>query len=297
MPLMEDKDKTITEKNDDEISLIDLFAVLIRYRKLICIGTAAVTLLAVVKLFVLPIVQKPSNVHELNITYTLSINSIDKTVSSLFPQEVSKLAGYYLNRPQFLAEEHKVFPAFDRDAYKLTDYQYNSFILRLQNKNITINISPLGNAIEIYVKVPQENKDICDQLITDMVSKTEKQLEDSLLPLVKEFKKTNLDSLRKTESFLNDNTDRSSIQRMQELDTKIEQFLVSFTSFIYLMPIPFIVLEPLGRLKTLAIVFFAALLIFIFIAFILNAIKNIKADSEASSKIADAWNSGKLSKK
>lgn len=297
MPLMENKDKTITENNDDEISLIDLFAVLIRYRKLICIGTAAVTLLAVVMLFGLPFVQKNADSHKLNMRYTVSIIPIDRNVSIFFPQDVVQLAVYNLNRPQFLAEEHKLFPVFDKGTHKLTDYQYNSFIMRLQNKNITITVSPLKNLIEIYVVIPQENKELCNQLIKDMVLKTEKQLKEYLIPEIEKAKQSNLEALKKIETTINNNTDLSTIQRMQELDTKIEQFLVSFTSFIYLMPIPFIVLEPLGRLKTLAIVFFAALLIFIFIAFILNAIKNIKADSEASSKIADAWNSGKLSKK
>ena len=294
---MENSDKNITKNNDDEISLIDLFAVLIRYRKLICIGTAAVTLLAVFILFGLPFVQKNADSHKLNMTYTVSITPIDKSVSNFFPQDVVQLAAYNLNRPQFLAEEHKLFPVFDKETNKLTDYQYNSFIMRLQNKKIKITVSPLKNLIEIYVVISQENKELCDQLIKDMVLKTEKQLEEYLLPEIEKAKQANFEALKKIETAINNNTDLSTIQKMQELDSKFQQFLFSFSSFIYLMPEPFIVLEPLGRLKTLSIVFFASFFIFIFIAFILNAIRNIKADSEASSIIAHAWDSGKFSKK
>ena len=46
-------------------------------------------------------------------------------------------------------------------------------------------------------------------------------------------------------------------------------------------------------LLKIIIVWFASFFIFIFIAFLLNAIQNIKSDKEASTKIKNAWEKGK----
>ena len=60
---------------------------------------------------------------------------------------------------------------------------------------------------------------------------------------------------------------------------------------------PFIIPEPLGRVKKTIIVTFAAFFILVFIAFCKNAVENIKQDPEASGKIKAAWDGGKLGKK
>ena len=60
---------------------------------------------------------------------------------------------------------------------------------------------------------------------------------------------------------------------------------------------PFVILEPLGRIKKLIIATFAAFFILVFVAFLKNAIYNIKQDPEASGKIKAAWDSGKLGRK
>ena len=48
-----------------------------------------------------------------------------------------------------------------------------------------------------------------------------------------------------------------------------------------------------NNLRNMLIVAFGSLFVFIFIAFLLNAIRNIKEDPEASKKIKDAWVNGK----
>ena len=58
--------------NEDEISLIDLFAVLVRYRKLVVIGTLAVALAAFAWLFVLPKFVPSLNKKTLTISYALN---------------------------------------------------------------------------------------------------------------------------------------------------------------------------------------------------------------------------------
>ena len=84
---------------------------------------------------------------------------------------------------------------------------------------------------------------------------------------------------------------------MLETQSLIRNFKTSYNGFLTSSGEPFILLEPLGRLKKLIIVTFAAFFIFVFIAFLLNAIDNIKEDAEASDKIKTAWDGGKISRK
>ena len=78
---------------------------------------------------------------------------------------------------------------------------------------------------------------------------------------------------------------------------QIDEFMSSYERISERLVEPFVILEPMGRMKKLVIATFAAFFIFIFIAFLKNAIENIKKDPEASGKIKSAWDSGKLGRK
>ena len=68
----------------------------------------------------------------------------------------------------------------------------------------------------------------------------------------------------------------------------------TFASYLQTNFSKFIVREKKhSLLLKIIIVWFASFFIFIFIAFLLNAIQNIKSDKEASTKIKNAWEKGK----
>ena len=88
-------------------------------------------------------------------------------------------------------------------------------------------------------------------------------------------------------------SDISSLQSLQELATDINEFMETFGNFLNLRGEPFVVPEGRGRVKNLIIVFFASFFVFVFVAFLKNAIANIKADPVSNKLISDAWNAGK----
>ena len=70
---------------DEEISLIDLFAVLLRYRKLIIIGTLVVTFLAGLYLFVLPKLLPDTDKKTSVVVYDIAVNRLPLTVERQLP--------------------------------------------------------------------------------------------------------------------------------------------------------------------------------------------------------------------
>ena len=73
------------ENSEDEISLLDLFAVLIRYRKLIVLGTLIVSFLAGLYLFAVPLIFKKANTQKAKVAYTVSVRAIPLSIATKLP--------------------------------------------------------------------------------------------------------------------------------------------------------------------------------------------------------------------
>jgi hypothetical protein len=188
----------------------------------------------------------------------------------------------------FLAEKIKQYNPFDDDFSKMTSYQYNRYIQNLKNnKKYNVEVSPMQTSLTVTLAVPEKNISLANQLLQDMVSQTNSEIENFLFP--------KLDAIEKSVSASSSNT--AYAQGLKETQSLIRSFRASYTGFLTSAGEPFILLEPLGRLKKLIIVVFAAFFIFVFIAFLLNAIENIKQDPEASEKIKTAWDGGKIARK
>ena len=279
---------------DDEISLIDLFSVLIKHRFLIITGTAVVAALCIFYLFFFPKINKSADKHAVTIEYTYQINSLPLSLEKELGYNDQKqkvivsLANYNLTSLTFLAEKIKQYNPFDADFSKMTSYQYNRYIQSLTtNKKYQVEISPMQTSLTVKLTVPEKNISLANQLLQDMVNQTNSEIENFLFP--------KLDAIEKSASDSSSNT--ASAQGLKETQSLIRSFRASYTGFLTSAGEPFILLEPLGRLKKLIIVVFAAFFIFVFIAFLLNAIENIKQDPEASEKIKTAWDGGKIARK
>ena len=279
---------------DDEISLIDLFSVLIKHRFLIITGTAVVAALCIFYLFFFPKINKSADKHAVTIEYTYQINSLPLSLEKELgyndqkQKVVVSLANYNLTSLTFLAEKIKQYNPFDADFSKMTSYQYNRYIQSLTtNKKYQVEISPMQTSLTVKLTVPEKNISLANQLLQDMVNQTNSEIENFLFP--------KLDAIEKSASDSSSNT--ASAQGLKETQSLIRSFRASYTGFLTSAGEPFILLEPLGRLKKLIIVVFAAFFIFVFIAFLLNAIENIKQDPEASEKIKTAWDGGKIARK
>lgn len=287
---------TNKETQEDEISLLDLFAVLIRYRKLIVFGTLIVTFLAGLYLFVVPMFLKKAGNQHAVVSYAVDVQNVPVAISEKLPNNEKitplYLATYNSERLPFLVDQIKAHNIFS-DA-DMTDYEFNSFVQSLlREKKIKITTSPLGNGYDIELNVPIDRINDATLLVRSMVYDTEKSVDDYYLPLIQTLGKNTQNSLEKAASVTSSSAEAASVQALRDLAVEIDEFSSSFTGFLSLRDEPFVVPEGRGRIKKLMIAFFASFFIFVFAAFCKNAIVNIKADPESNKLISDAWKAGK----
>lgn len=285
---------------DDEISLIDLFSVLIKHRFLIIAGTLTVAVLGIVYLFILPMFMKAADKHEVTIEYTYQINSLPLSLEQElgFNDQKQKiivsLANYNMTRLTLLAEEVKKYNPYGEDFGEMNSYQYNRYIQNItNNKKYAVEVSPMQTELTVTLIVPEKNIDLANQMIKSLVDNTNSEIEKYLFPKLDSIEKSASESL----SYVAAGDVSASTQKLKDTQVQIRNFKTTYTGFLTSAGEPFILLEPLGRVKKLIIITFAAFFVLVFVAFLLNAIDNIKQDPEASEKIKSAWNGGKISKK
>ena len=285
------------QTQEDEISLLDLFAVLIRHRKLIVFGTGIVTVLAIIWLFVVPLFSKKSAVQSAQVSYTVRVQPIPISISGKLPnsKEITPiyLATYTTQRLPFLVEQIKRMNVFT-DNTDMTDYEFNAFVQGLLKENkIKIQSSPLGTEYEIILSIPINKIGDASVLINNMLRDVDVELQNYYLPLINTLSQNTEVSIEKAMTLQTGASDISSLQSLQELATDINEYLGSFEGFLVVRGEPFVVPEGRGRVKKTIIIFFASFFVFVFIAFLKNAIANIKADPVSNKLITDAWNEGK----
>ena len=284
------------ENEEDEISLLEMFAVLIRHRKLIIFGTLIVTFLAGLYLFVLPLCFKKSNSQTATVTYSVDVRTIPISVSAKLPNSdrISPLylSTYNTQRLPFLVDQIKAHNIFSDTEMK--DYEFNSFVQNLiKDGKIKVSSSPLGNSYDIILSIPMEKIPDSTVLVKSIVSSTEKSVEEYYMPLIQTLAQNTNNSIEKATSIATSTSDMSTIQSLQDLAVEIEEFSKSFEGFLILREEPFVVPEGRGRVKKLLIVFLGSFVIFVIAAFIKNVVRNIKADPDSNKLISDAWKEGK----
>ncbi len=296
--MSEIENTTIAE--EDEISLIDLFSVLIKHRFMIIAGTIAVGVIGIAYLFLLPILMKSTDKHAVTIEYTYQIDSLPLALeqelgfSDQKQKVIVSLASYNMNRLTLLADEVKKYNPFGAELDEMTPYAYNRYIQTLtKEKKYEVEISPMQTELIVTLTVPENNISQASLMVNDIVSNTVTEIENYIFPKIDAIEKATNDSL----SFVDSGDSSTSTQKLKDTQVQIKNFKTTYEAFLVESGEPFILLEPLGRLKKLIIIVFAAFFIFVFIAFLLNAIENIKKDPEASEKIKTAWDGGKIARK
>ena len=287
------------ESTEDEISLLDLFAVLIRYRKTVIFGTGIVTFLAIFVLFIMPLFIKKASVQTAKVSYNVTVKSIPISISQRLPngKEISPLylATYSTKRLPFLVEQVKKNNIFSHSPTSdMSDYQFNAYVQGLLKENkIQIESSPLGTEYTINLIIPISSIDDSGVFIRSIIYDIDAELQSYYFPLIKTLEQNTEVSIQKAMSLHTDSTDMSSLQSLQELATDINEFTETFDGFLNLRGEPFVVPEGRGRVKKTIIIFLASFFVFVFIAFLKNAIANIKADPASNKLISDAWKAGK----
>ena len=299
--MSEIENKTSNEA-DEEISLIDLFSVLIRHRIMIILGTILVFVIAAGYLFVYPMLFPKAMQREITVKYSISVTPVPGTLVSELPSRYSNLKNIITSEfsdPVFLVGElSKNNPFVNKDSKEMSAFDFNMFVQSLlSDKKIQISQASIRDEVIVVMKLPEENLDVATRLVDSMVASVNDSVETVFLREVNKVIKSKKETYEEIQKTFKENSNITDAQTLMLTVRQINEFLDTYKFISKREMEPFVVREPLGRIKKLAVVTFAAFFIFIFLAFLINAVENIKQDPEASSKIKAAWDGGKIGKK
>ena len=276
-------------KNEDEISLLDLLSVFVKYRKLIIWGTVVFALLVSIFLFFLS--KSSDNQDQLYlIDYNINIYPNMDIFKSIVSFDIIDDTNNKLNNKKLISEINKNILVFDYDfnSSNFDVLEYNQFILELFiDKEYLAELSKTKNNFLLSIKtINPENSDL---FVNELINVVNNEYREFLLPLIqKRINEINL-LLPQYSSDEKEIKDKLLNEKITLTELSNENFNILQTNFS-----KFIVREKKDSLLLkIIIVWFASFFIFIFIAFLLNAIQNIKSDKEASTKIKNAWEKGK----
>lgn len=285
--------------NEDEISLIDLFAVLVRYRKLVVIGTLAVALAAFAWLFVLPKFVPSLNKKTLTISYALKTERLPSSVAFSVNYDILLTAKNYMNDVRVLADAQREFSIFADEKKVPSVSAYNKQIQdAIDKEKFVAKRSPIADTIAVTCKIPIEKEDFADDFIKKIAKMASDYIEADLMPEINTLEDNADMILEKYGDVVlsekkSSSSSSSSFTNYADISSDIKAFKLKHDMFVQFLDDAFVITDPAGRTIKFIVATFAAFFIFVFIAFLLNAVANIKTDPYASNIIKKAWDEGK----
>ena len=252
-------------KPSEDLSLVDILAVLLKFRYLIVIGTVACSLLAGVCFFIIPkitcqveSVPEQKNVCAIYII-TAHRNPEDGASMRWYDFDFSKVLTDAFSNQSQLAEEYKAFPFLGTPYEADNVREYNNFIHKLvSDKVVRINTRAdwsreYRNTFNLSVSLQEENLTLLDGFIRDYITKVSDSLSDSLC-----------------------------------LPSSYSFFTVSETPFVY------DVLEQSSSgmsKKKFVLVVMLIFILFVILAFSIDAVQSLKKDESAVAVLKEAFSS------
>jgi len=288
-------------QNEDEISLLDLFSVLLRYRVLVICITIISLILAITGYFFYPAYQykniSKGNRYQAKVIFTVRHQAITFVNTSL-----EKL----INDPELILESLKDAGMDTFQGSSLSDENMRSKVLFLLNKfiedtndklkkNSSSNSNKLGlsydNSIEFFFYGNDVDK--LQKFIQSLFIRGNEKIVNYLRldfeAIVYNFEniRDNPNDSQTVKQFLAENITQYTFLK-DVLDGK-DSILVQIGKPIITEDVNASLtgLKNSYKLKGIVVVF-AGFFIAVFIAFLLNAVSNIKNDEEAMKKIHDA---------
>jgi len=251
-------------KKSEEVSLIDIFAVCIKFRKLILIGTALMFVALTGALVGISKIKESRTGKTVTVLNLLEITDFpaDYVESKHDLNRVEELTRNYLHDTYFFAKLQEQYPAWADP----TAPDYFDKIDEILNTShyFQIDFHPATDVFYLYSTVPVSRQDNLSPFLNAYVDYIQGKL-------VSDFKsRCNLSS--------------------EEADA----WLKTAEPFVKLSPYTY-ERKPATKTLTLKIVLIllGSLFCFVFLAFVLNAVQAVKKDDKACKTIKDAWNNGK----
>lgn len=283
---------------DDEVSLIDLLAVLIRYRKMIIFGTAIITFLAGIWLFVMPVVSKNFDKREVSVTYSIRLNPFSRYIQDGFSSlgldlQVEGNLLKKLDYTPLIAEIYKKYP-FASQKLPKNEMELNDLIEKtIKKQKIKVEKPSIPNMYEITLKPLARNRALADQFVSELVKIIGADVKNDVaknLPALEENTEKLLKDITELTAEIND---LGAISRLKNIKYDIESYKKTDDPFYTLQAKTYEKKVGQGRATKTIIAMFGSFFLFVFIAFMMNAVANVKADPKASGLIRDAWEKGK----
>lgn len=279
-------------QKNQEISFIDLLAVLIRYRVLIILGTLIFTGVAVLYTTILPKFFPSLNTRSITVTYTLEIRELPSDVQRILSNSQASITLLTMSRLQnqpFFSEQYKKLFE-DKKNIPKDDYKYNIMIQQYQKNNYSVSKGEIPGTLFVTFTIPdtEEYREKVFSFMEDSIDLINSELKSTIMPQINAM----LTLLKEIDMKENTNQERNMSTYLQDQKNmlQLEYVVKNYDSFVEADDIPYIVpLQQDSKLFTIIIVAFASFFLFVFIAFTLNAVKNIKQNPQARQTISDAW--------
>ncbi|MBP3366020.1 MAG: hypothetical protein J6K96_03390 [Treponema sp.] len=293
---MNDVVESVSE-TDDEISLIDLFAVVVRYRKLIIAGTLVAVILAAGFFFVLPkAVPSLAKQHQ-TVYYNLNTRPLPVSLKETIDIDVRRTAISFLTNVYYFSSAQKEFSVFADEAEFSSEKLYNLAIKEaFAKKQFSVAASGSDGYISVECEIPVEKAEALGRFMKVYVKAASDYISAIIMPQIDALYSTAEEMIAKNKSLSVSSAEQNtfaSVASYEATVSSINLFKSSYSEFVFMADDGFAVPVPLGRVKKIVIVAFAAFFLSVFLAFALNAVENIKNDKEASSLLKKAWKDGK----
>lgn len=289
---------------EEEISLVELFAVLLKNRKMIIFGTLLVSFFAALYLFVLPKAVPSLNKKEVSVTFNVQVSPLSKTLSSGLASlgtsiDLDKsISSAFRNLPVVARKykEHPFFGDYPKEADLYNKFISDNFSFKKNTKNAQIvDVSPslIPAVYEIKVNILNENFDEAEQFVSDMielVNSSETKKINEALPDLRKNAEASIKRIEESKAQIND---LNTIKTLHDLIAEIDSYNKNNNNLYTFKDDSFVIAKARGRVKKFATVVLVSFVFFIFLAFVKWVIENTMADPEAKKIITDAWESGK----
>ncbi len=258
----------MSDKEEDEISLLDLFLVCLKYRKLIIFGTLSCMIAFSVFFFIKENINPSKNI---SVVYTVKAKVIPPSLGSYMKKSGSliQFARDKMNNLNFIAKANKssyVFGGEGKSGYEYFDAVKES----KEAAKFTIDGVKFDLEYEVKVDIDEELFSAYEAFLHTMLDEINKEAGNYFLSLFSDSLFSNVD---------------------EDIESEVNSYIINNSPLIYIDEEPvFISTATEGRIKIFIIVFFASFMITIFLSFLLNAINSIKQDKEAMEKVNSALN-------
>lgn len=258
----------MSDKEEDEISLLDLFLVCLKYRKLIIFGTLSCMIAFSVFFFIKENINPSKNI---SVVYTVKAKVIPPSLGSYMKKSGSliQFARDKMNNLNFIAKANKssyVFGGEGKSGYEYFDAVKES----KEAAKFTIDGVKFDLEYEVKVDIDEELFSAYEAFLHTMLDEINKEAGNYFLSLFSDSLFSNVD---------------------EDIESEVNSYIMNNSPLIYIDEEPvFLSTATEGRIKIFIIVFFASFMITIFLSFLLNAINSIKQDKEAMEKVNSALN-------